>query len=93
MQTICSGSGEANQNACRFYILGVVDGAGLATGRLKTMNGPYCVAEGVRDADLVAAVKKSIETVLRAFPADKSLAAGGFVAASAMKSFPCSKSK
>ena len=93
LQPICSGSGEANQNACRFYILGVVDGADLAAGRLKTVNGPYCMAEGVRDADLVDSVKKWMQADLKAYPADKSLAAGGFVAAAAMKSFPCPKSK
>ena len=30
---------------------------------------------------------------LAAFPQDKSLAAGGFVAAAAMKAFPCDKGK
>ena len=90
LQQICSGSDKAMQIACRSYILGVVDGADLATG-LKTVGGPYCVAPNVPSPSLVAAVKRMMQADLIAYPQDQSLTAAGFVAAAAMRAFPCKK--
>ena len=90
LQQMCDGSNESTQNACRFYILGVVDEADLATG-LKTVGGPFCVASDVPTTSLVAAVKRMMQADLIAYPQDKSLPAAGFVAAAAMKAFPCKK--
>jgi hypothetical protein len=90
LQQICSGTDVEAQSACRFFILGVVGGAGLATG-LKTLGGPLCIADGVTDAALVASVKKLMQADLAAYPQDKALSAAGFVAAAAMKAHPCKK--
>ena len=88
LQQICAGSSLDTQNACRFFILGVVEGASLGNGA-KTAAGPLCIAPGVSDTALVAGVKKMMQADLVAFPEDKSLAAAGFVVAAAMKVFPC----
>jgi hypothetical protein len=90
LQQICSGKDGEVQSACRYYILGVVDGASLATD-LKPVGGPLCIAPDVASVALVASVKKLMQADLVAYPEDKSLAASGFVAAAAMKAFPCKK--
>ena len=92
LQQICSGKDIESQSACRFFILGVVEGASLGT-ELKTVGGPLCIAPGVSSSALVASVKKMMQAVLIAYPEDKSLPAAGFVAAAAMKSYPCEKAK
>jgi Rap1a immunity proteins len=92
LQLICSGTTEDTQNACRFFILGVVEGAtGFGTGtKLKT--GPLCIAPDIPDKALVVAVKKWMQVDLIAYPEDKSLSAAGFVVAAAMEAYPCKKS-
>ena len=90
LQLMCSSKAIDTQNACRFFILGVIEGAPLAEG-MKTVKGPLCIAPGVVDAALVAKVKDWMERDLQAFPEDKALAAAGFVVAAAMRSFPCRK--
>ena len=90
LQQICAGKTLDTQNACRFYVLGVVEGASFGEGS-KTVAGPLCIASDVQSTALVDAVKKLMQADLLAYPQDKSLAAAGFVAAAAMKAFPCKK--
>ena len=75
-------------NACRFFILGVLDGASMATGA-KTPLGPLCITPGVPGSTLVAAVKKTMGEDLASNPEDRSLAAAGAVVAIVMNAFPC----
>ena len=91
LQVICAGADEGPQNACRFYILGVADGGSLAKGR-QTVGGPLCIAPDIPGADLVRAVKRFMQIDLQHYPADKSLAAGGFVLGALMTAYPCPKS-
>jgi hypothetical protein len=92
LQLICSGTAEDTQNACRFYILGVVEGAtGFGAGT-KTVGGPLCIAPGIDDKTLVVAVKNAMQADLAAYPKDESLSAAGFVVAAAMTAYPCKKS-
>ena len=90
LQQICAGSQADTANACRFYILGVVEGSVFGNGA-KAAAGPLCIAPDVPGSALVVAVKQAMKADLLAFPQDKSLAAAGFVVAAAMKSFPCKK--
>ncbi|MBV9080879.1 MAG: hypothetical protein JO102_07160 [Elusimicrobia bacterium] len=90
LQEICSGAHQADQSACRFYILGALDGAGLATG-LKTVDGPFCYEPDVQITPMVQAVKVAMQVDLKAYPQDKTLPAVSFVTAAAMKAFPCKK--
>jgi hypothetical protein len=91
LQQMCTDATAEAENACRFFILGVVDGASMAAG-VKTPAGPLCIATGVPGPALVAAVKKAIGEDLATNPEDRSLAAAGIVVAIAMNSFPCQKS-
>ena len=88
LQQICSGASSDDANACRFFILGVLDGASMATGA-KTPLGPLCIAPGVPGSALVAVVKKTMGEDLASNPEDKSLAAAGAVVAIVMNAFPC----
>jgi hypothetical protein len=89
LQQICSGRDTASQNACRFYILGVVEGASVGTGRNVSGRTLCIAAEEIPSPALADAVKQKMRADLIAFPEDKSLAASGFVIAAAMKSYPC----
>ena len=91
LQQLCSGKDVESQSACRFFILGVVEGTSLGTG-VKTGAGPLCIAPEVPSTALVASVKKMMQADLVAYPEDRSLAAAGFVIAAEMKSHPCKKS-
>jgi hypothetical protein len=90
LQLICSGTTEDTQNACRFFILGVVEGATFGAGT-KTAAGPLCIAH-MPDKALVVAVTKAMQVDLAAYPEDKSLPAASFVVAAAMHAYPCKKS-
>jgi hypothetical protein len=91
LQTICAGNDAENNAACRFFILGVVEGASLGEGR-QTVDGPLCIATA-SSSQLVTAIKIAMAADLKAFPQDRSLAAAGFVTAAAMKVFPCPKTQ
>jgi hypothetical protein len=90
LQTICAGSDNMSEASCRFFVLGVVEGSSFGEGR-KTVGGPLCIAEGVSSVRLRDAVVTAMAADVSAFPKDRSLAAAGFVAAAAMKAFPCKK--
>ena len=91
LQTICAGHDAETGAACKFFILGVVEGASFGQGR-QTAGGPLCIASAP-SSQLVTAVRLAMAADLKAFPQDSSLAAAGFVAAAAMKAFPCSRAK
>ena len=90
LDQICSGTDEASDKACRFYILGAVDGASIGFGT-KTDAGPLCIAENVPISKMQDSVKKLLQADLIMFPQDKALLAAGAVAGIAMKAFPCEK--
>ena len=69
-----------------------MEGVSVANGA-KTAAGPLCIAPSLSDISLVTGVKKMMQVDLAAYPEDKSLAAAGFVAAAAMKVFPCKKAE
>lgn len=87
LNTLCS---FADDTACAYYVLGVVEGASFGEGR-QTAGGTLCVAEGVTAARLKEAVKAAMDLDLKAFPEDRNLAAAGFIEAAAMRAFPCRK--
>jgi hypothetical protein len=90
LQMICAGREVESTTACRFFVLGVVEGASFGEGR-KTAGGPLCIREGIAGSDLVSTVKRAMTLDLQAFPQDKNIAAAGFVAAAAMKAYPCKR--
>jgi hypothetical protein len=90
LNEICTGRDEASTSACKFYILGVTEGASVAAGVAKD-HSHFCIPQGVSSQDMVLTVKRAMTKDLAAFPQDKDMPAVSFVAAAMMRAFPCNK--
>jgi hypothetical protein len=88
LKDICSGKDAANVSACRFYILGVTEGASIGPGVAKDKN-HFCIAEGVSSEEMVLIVKRMMIKDLASYPQDKDMPAVSFVGAAMMSNFPC----
>ena len=88
LHEICSGTDYESRAACRFYILGVTEGAGLGAAVAKAPAG-FCIAPDLSSVALMEAVEKAIKDDLTLFPKDRDLAASGFIGTVVKDSFPC----
>ena len=86
LQILCEGSNVGE--ACRFYILGVVEGSALAAGVAKD-KAHFCVPDGLSNAAMVSVIKNFVARDLKAYPADSGLPAVSFIAAGVMRAYPC----
>jgi hypothetical protein len=86
LQTLCSGR-EAGE-ACRFYVLGVMEGTVLAASLAKDAL-HFCVPDGVTQTEIVAVVKRLATADLARFPSDSSLPAVSFIGAALQRNYPC----
>jgi hypothetical protein len=88
LQEICTRSDNRSKGACRYYILGVTEGTRMAAAFVggKTH---FCIPEGVSLVAVESLIKREIEEDLMVYPADRDLAAVGFVTAAAQKAYPC----
>ena len=93
LRTICAGTDEGTQNACRFYILGVTEGLGLGAVMARANSKVLCVPEGVSGAAMVFLLKVKMGEDLAIFPKDSELDAAGFVAAVMIRQYPCGSKK
>ncbi|MHB8474260.1 MAG: hypothetical protein ACYDC8_15710 [Gammaproteobacteria bacterium] len=75
LQTICLGSDAETKAACRFYILGIIQGTamGMSIADGKTKGGRPCVPENASDSALEMAVKMKMGQDLMVFPDDRKL--------------------
>lgn len=89
LRDICAGTDEVSTAACKFYILGVTEGAGIGAG-IANDKTHFCITEGVSSQKMVLIVKKAMAQDLAVFPQDKDMPAVSFVAASMQQAFPCS---
>lgn len=88
LQTLC---GERQPGeACRFYILGVMEGTSLAAASAKD-KAHFCTPPGVVQSDIVAVVKRIVTADLVRFPADAKEPAVSFVGAALQLTYPCKK--
>ena len=87
---MCNSSDAVDDAACRFFILGVIEGTTLGTPH-RAGGHLLCIAPGTSIVDLRRVVTEAITADLAAFPGHKSVVAVGFVAGAAMKAFPCHK--
>lgn len=88
LKTLCAGADEASKAGCKFYILGVADGIGVAnaaTAHQKTL----CVPDSISSLTMTSVVRKSIGEDLMMFPDDKDLPANSLVGAALAGHFPC----
>ena len=89
LRTMCAGSDERTQNACRLYILGVTEGLGLGAERARANSKVLCVPAGVSGTQMVLLLKSKMDADLALYPKDADLAAVGFVAAVMVRQYPC----
>lgn len=86
LSTFCSGN--IPSEACRFYILGVMEGTSLASGVAKD-RAHFCTPDGVTQTEVVAVVKRMIATDLKRFPGDAAIPAVSFIGATLITTYPC----
>lgn len=90
LHSFCSGTDEVSKTACRFYILGVTEGAGMGAG-LAHDQSHFCTPADVSSEKMVSIVKEAMAKDLAFFPQDKNIPAVSFVAAAMMRAYPCRK--
>jgi len=100
-RTRCGGASNDQTviNACRFYVLGVVQGVGLGDGttfdasrkqmveRKKTI---FCIPDDMSQVQMVSLVRDLLALEFKGYPEDRKLAAAGVVAGIMHTRFPCS---
>lgn len=86
LRVLCSDTNP--REACRFYILGVMEGTGLAAGVAKD-GGHFCTPAGVTQTEIVAVVKRLAAADLARFPDDTSMPAVSFIGAALLRTYPC----
>lgn len=86
LQALC---GERSpSDACRFYVLGVMEGVSIASD-IATDSTHFCIPSGVTQTEVVAIVKRLAASDLERFPGDRALPAVSFVSAVLAKTYPC----
>jgi hypothetical protein len=99
---LCTSDNEGDKTACRFYILGVFEGASLAGsagGQDKTSNYQeakdkrFCVPEGLTSAAMELVVKMKMGADLAVYPKDRDMPAVSFLTAVIVQLFPCQRTK
>ncbi len=101
LHKLCTSSDEGDKTACRFYILGVFEGAQMGTGTVQDKTGkfqemkdkPICLPEGLTGSAMELTVKMKMGADLTVFPDDRSMPAVSFLIALITKEFPCQKAK
>jgi hypothetical protein len=98
---LCTSPNEGDKSACRFYILGVFDGAQIVDGAVLDKSGSFqegkdklfCVPEGLTSAAMELTVKMMMGEDLAVYPEDRDMPAVSFVTGVIFKRFPCQKTK
>jgi hypothetical protein len=86
----CNSADLAVSNACRFYILGAVDGISVAGGLANDKN-HFCLPDNVQGARLVEIFRTAARADIQAFPQDSNEPAISLVGAAMAHAFPCPK--
>ena len=98
---LCTSSNEGDKSACRFYILGVFEGAQIVGGTVQDKSGSFqeakdkrfCVPEGLTSTAMELTVKMKMGEDLAVYPEDRNMPAVSFVTALISKQFPCQRTK
>jgi len=101
LHKLCTSSNEGDKSACRFYILGVFEGAQLVGETVQDKSGSFqgakdkrfCVPEGLTSAAMELTVKMKMGEDLAVYPEDRDMPAVSFVTAVISKQFPYQKTK
>ena len=98
---LCTSSNEGDKTACRFYILGVFEGAQIVGATVEDKSGSFqeakdkrfCVPEDLTSAAMELTVKMRMGEDLALYPEDRDMPAVSFVTSVIYKQFPCQKTK
>jgi hypothetical protein len=101
LSTLCVSSAESDKSACRFYILGVFEGAQIAGGTVQDKSGSlqeakekrFCVPEGLTSAAMELTVKMKMGADIAVYPQDGDMPAVSFISAVIAREFSCQKTK
>jgi hypothetical protein len=93
----CGSIDEVAQTACRFYILGAVQGVSLGDGSTEEANGHlvqkaktiFCIPEGVSEEQMIAVFQDAVRPLAGGHPEDMELPALGVLSAAMTRAFPC----
>jgi hypothetical protein len=78
LYSFCNGNDELNKAACRFYILGVVQGISFGDGSIMNNTGRvveksktlFCIPDDMPQSQMVAIYQKAVQALARAYPQD-----------------------
>ncbi len=98
---LCTSSDEGDKSACRFYILGVFEGAEIVGATVQDKSGTFqeakdkrfCVPEGLTSAAMELTVKMKMGEDVAVYPEDWDMPAVSFVTGLIALQFPCHKTK
>jgi hypothetical protein len=91
LYVFCTANDEASQNTCGIYILGVVQGLGLAA-RMDNDKTHFCFPDNLTEEQLVSFALKAMEADFDAHSEDRKLPAVSVVSEAMIHTFPCVKS-
>jgi hypothetical protein len=97
LYTMCTASDEVSKAACKFYILGVFEGAEMAGAAVVDRNGRFqeakdkrfCVPEGLSSSAMELTVKMKMGSDLAVYPDDHTMPAVSFITAVIASEYPC----
>jgi hypothetical protein len=99
LYSFCNAKDELTNTACRFYILGVVQGIGFAGGSVMNDNSrliagrktSFCAPENMSGSEMVAVFQKSMQSLGQMHAGDFKLPAVSLISAAMNRAFPCPK--
>ena len=88
LYSFCNSKDSNIKLACGLYILGVVQGIGVATGVANDKE-HFCIPDDISTSQLVAIFQKTAQKLKQAYPNDMNMPAIGMVGSAMVHEFPC----
>jgi hypothetical protein len=100
LYSFCNADDEMTNAACRFYILGAVQGISFggrsvmdSSGRFVTNDKRlFCIPDDTPQSELVAVFQRAMGPLAKTYPQDLKLSAISVLAIAIARAFPCPKS-
>jgi hypothetical protein len=97
LYSFCTTNDKVTRTACRFYVLGVVQGIELGDGAVLGDGGRFtvkkktifCAPENTQDSQFVDIFQQSMKKLMAIYPDDAKLSAVGVIGAAMKRAFPC----
>ncbi len=98
LYSFCTGKDQMVSNACRFYVLGVVQGVGIGDGSTMDASGKqmverkktiFCIPDNMPQSQMVSLVRDMLGLDFKMYPEDKKLEAAGMITGIMHTKFPC----